>query len=112
MIDETLQDQATLYALGMLNDAEAAEFRAAVARDPELQTFVDEITESAASLVRALPPTPPPPNSLPQLLARLRAERTPLVAPATVAASGINWLPWALAACLHTRRGSPMVAEF
>jgi anti-sigma-K factor RskA len=104
MIDETLQDQATLYALGMLSDAEATQFRAAANRNPELQAFVDEITESAASLVRALPPTPPPPNSLPQLLARLRAERTPAVAPVTVA-SGINWLPWALAAVFTLAAG-------
>jgi len=104
MIDETLQDQATLYALGMLSDAEATEFRAAANRDPELQAFVDEITESAASLVRALPPMPPPQNSLPQLLARLRGERTTTAAPVTIA-SGISWLPWALAAVFTLAAG-------
>jgi len=104
MIDETLQDQATLYALGMLSDTEAAEFRAAVTRDPELQKFVDEITESAASLVRALPPVSPRPNSLPQLLAKLRAGRTPAVAPANVVSS-VNWLPWAIAAVFAIAAG-------
>jgi anti-sigma-K factor RskA len=104
MIDEALQDQATLYALGMLSEAEAAEFRAAATRNPELQAFVDDITESAASLVRALPPTPPPPNSLPQLLTKLRAERTPSVVPANVV-SGINWLPWAIAAVFTIAAG-------
>jgi anti-sigma-K factor RskA len=104
VIDEALQDQATLYVLGMLNDAEAAEFRAAAARDPELQALVDEITESAAALARALPPKQPPVNSLPRLLAELRAERTPVVAPAA-AAPGINWLPWALAAVFTLAAG-------
>ena len=111
MIDETLQDQATLYALGLLSDAEAAEFRAAAGRDPELQAFVDEITESAASLVRALPPTPPPPNSLPRLLARLRAERT-TARGAGDCRVGNQLVTLGAGRRLRTRRGAPLVSQF
>ena len=99
MIDETQQDQAALHALGMLEGEEAAAFRAALAQEPELQTFADEIAGTAAALVHALPATKAPPEILPRLLAQIRAEREPVPrVHATVPQT--NWQPLALAASI------------
>ena len=99
MIDETLQDQAALYALGMLEGEEAAAFQAALKGNVELQPMVDEIAESAASITHALPSTKAPPDVLPRLLAQIRAERltAPRVSETDASAS---WMPWALAASI------------
>jgi len=102
MIDETLQDQAALYALGMLEGEEAAAFQAALKGNVELQPMVDEIAESAASITHALPSTKAPPDVLPRLLAQIRAER--LTAPTAPRVSetdaSASWMPWALAASI------------
>ena len=99
MIDETLQDQAALHALGMLQGEEASAFQAALKGNAELQMMVDEIAESAAALAHALPCAKAPPDILPRLLAQMRAERLP--APAAQAAeTEANWMPWALAASI------------
>ena len=97
MIDETQQDQAALFALGMLEGDEAAAFRAALAKDSELREFVDQMGESAAALVRALPVTEAPPGVMPRLLSKISAER-----PAPSTASRI---PWAVAACFAVLAG-------
>lgn len=93
MIDETQQDQAALHALGLLEGDEAK----AIAGAPELQALADDIAESAAALVHALPAAKAPPEILPRLLAQMRAERAPASrAYATVPRT--NWQPLALAA--------------
>ena len=101
MIDETLQDQAALHALGMLEGDEAAAFQAALKGSAELQAMVDEIAEAAAAITHALPATKAPPEILPRLLAQIRTERMPAPA-ARVPESDFsaNWLPWALAASI------------
>ena len=101
MIEETQQDQAALHALGMLEGEEAAAFRAALAREPELQALADEIAEAAATLTHALPSTKAPAEILPRLLAQIRAERMHATAPrAQATASSGGWMPWALAASI------------
>ena len=93
MIDETQQDHAALHALGLLAGDEAR----AVVGAPELQALADELAESAAALVHALPAAKAPPEILPRLLAQMRAERAPASrADATVPHT--NWQPLALAA--------------
>jgi len=101
MIDETLQDQAALHALGMLQGEEAAAFQAALASQPELQAMVDEIAETAAAITHALPAAKAPTEVLPRLLTRIRSERMHSAPgqPRT-AESGGNWMPWALAASI------------
>ena len=101
MIDETLQDQAALHALGMLEGDEALAFQAALKGNAELQAMVDEIAEAAAAVTHALPATKAPPEVLPRLLAQIRAE--PMHAPAGRMAEtdfSANWMPWALAASI------------
>ena len=101
MIDEALQDQAALHALGLLEGSEAAAFQAALKGNAELQAMVDEIAETAASIAHALPAVKAPTEVLPRLLAQIRAERLHGSAPrAQVADSESNWMPWALAASI------------
>lgn len=103
MIDETLQDQAALHALGMLAGEEAAAFRAALAKDPELQALVDDSAEAAASLTHALPGAKAPSEVLHRLLTQIRSERMHGAAPrAKAATTEWNWMPWALAASIAT----------
>lgn len=101
MIDETLQDQAALHALGILEGAEASAFRTALKGNAELQTMVDEIAESAAAITNALPFTKAPPEILPRLLAQIRAERlhdAPVSRHGT--APTFSWMPAAIAASI------------
>lgn len=101
MIDDTLQDQATLYALGSLQGEEAAAFEKTLVGNAELQALVDEIIEAAASLTHALPSTKAPPEVLPRLLAEIRAERAPVAQPlAPETSTDATWMPWALAASI------------
>ena len=99
MIDETLQDQAALHALGMLEGEEASAFQAALKGNAELQAIVDDITEAAAALSHALPSTKAPPEVLPRLLAQIGAEQ--MAAPvARVPDTEAQWMPWAIAASI------------
>lgn len=52
MISEETQDQAALYALGLLDADEAAAFEHALAADGTLRTLTAELREAAASLAR------------------------------------------------------------
>ncbi len=102
MIDETLQDQAALDALGMLEGEEAAAFQAAQKGNVELQTMVDEIAEAVASITHALPSTKAPREVLPRLLAQIRAERlhAPTAPRVSETEASASWMPWALAASI------------
>ena len=101
MIDETLQDQAALHALGMLEGEEASAFQAALEGNAELQAMVDEIAEAAAAITRALPSTKAPPEVLPRLLAQIGAEhRPPPVARGPDSDADARWMPWAIAASI------------
>ena len=101
MIDETLQDQAALHALGMLEGEEASAFQAALRGSAELQAMVDEITEAAAALSHALPATKAPPEVLPRLLAQIGAEQMAApVARVPDSDTSARWMPWAIAASI------------
>ena len=53
MTPDELQEQAALWALGLLDDAEAAEFGRATEADPALDTLACELREAAAELAHA-----------------------------------------------------------
>ena len=111
MIDETLQDQAALHALGMLHGVEATAFQAALVATPELQRMVNEIAETAAAITRALPAANAPSEILPRLLTQIRSERMHgPVSPAQAESAGFNWMPWALAASIAIAAGAGFLA--
>ncbi len=60
MIDERHEELAALYALDLLEGADLAQFEAALARDPKLQSLVRELRNTAAALARSAPVAPPP----------------------------------------------------
>jgi anti-sigma-K factor RskA len=61
MIDETLQEQAALHALGMLRGEERHAFEKRCAANDELRTLVESLRHTADGLAHALPPVAPPP---------------------------------------------------
>jgi anti-sigma-K factor RskA len=90
MIGEDLQDQAALYALGILPAGEAEAFERALAAEPELARLARELQEAAGDLARV------PEGKAPAALkARVMGE---IAGPRRAGLP--TWLPWALAACL------------
>lgn len=100
-MNEQLEEQASLYALDLLEPAELSAFEAKLAQEPELQRRVDQLRESAANLAHGAPSRKLPGHLEARVMDAIRAEKRE-APPVTPAASGsmLNWLPWALAACL------------
>ena len=105
MIEEQKEEQACLYALGVLSTPEALEFDKALTRDQELQDFVGALQTDLQALALSVHFHSPPPELKEKVLSRIQA----LHPPATVGLRpGPNlesggfpyWLPWSLAACL------------
>jgi len=94
-MNEQLEEQASLYVLGLLEPEENRAFEAQLANDADLRKHVDALRESAANLAHTAPLRYPPAYLEGKILDAIRAER-PVAAPA----SSLSWLPWALAACL------------
>ncbi len=113
MIDERLEELATLHALDLLEGDELARFETALDSDPELRSFVRELREATATHARTAPAVAPPPELRQRVLASidtLRADgptRRPTESdrPAPDNVVGFPalrfWrvLPWAAAAC-------------
>ena len=97
MIDDQLQEQASLYVLGLLEPEEARAFEALLATNGELRRHVDELSETAAQLAHAAPPQPLPPDLEARVLAAI--SRSNVVAMPQSFARAV-WIPWAIAACL------------
>jgi anti-sigma factor RsiW len=55
MIDERLEEQASLHVLGALSDTEAREFKQKLRADPELQEYVARLSTATSALAGALP---------------------------------------------------------
>jgi anti-sigma-K factor RskA len=98
MIDERMQEQASLHVLGALSEEEAREFKLAMQADPELKAFVATLSTATSALAGSVSRIEPPPQ--------LRAKILALVAPPQKMVSLTErkfgrafWLPWSLAAC-------------
>ncbi len=94
MNDERTEEDAALYALGLLSTAGAREFADRLAGDAELRELVRDLEETAASLAHSVPQHQPPPAAFDRLLSTIRGdsetERPARGVPA--------WVPWAVAA--------------
>ncbi|HEY1849225.1 MAG TPA: anti-sigma factor [Opitutaceae bacterium] len=96
MIDELLEEQASLYALGLLEGRELSDFESAMAASEELRARSAELRVAAASLAHAAPDAEPPPALRERVLASAAGRgRQPSKAPAFP-----FWVPWLAAACL------------
>ncbi len=90
---EELEEQASLYVLGMLEGAEAA-FEKQMLSDPALQALVDDLDEAAAALAYDAPSHPLPPGLRTRLVEQVNSSKRVAFPPRS------SWLPWAIAACL------------
>lgn len=95
MIDERMQEQASLYVLGALDEAEAREFELAARPDPELAALVRElrtVSEALAGTAAAMEPSAAVKS---RLLAALDAQAAPARRQTVT-----PWIAWAIAAGL------------
>jgi anti-sigma-K factor RskA len=102
MIDERLETQASLYALGALPPDEIAAFEQELQSNRELLQLVAELRDAADAVLLASPTVQPPAHLKQKILNRLESgsgsKIVRLEQPARSPA--FAWLPWALAACL------------
>jgi anti-sigma-K factor RskA len=96
MIPETLQDQAALYALGLLEAGEIKRFEEAMHSSAELRDFVKEMREASADVARMAPPQVPPAALKQRVLREIALEKQS--AGGRSVATRVAWLPWAIAA--------------
>jgi len=97
MITEQQQEQATLFALGLLSEAEEQQFAAEVHANAELQAFLLSLQRTVDQVALTAPARTPPPVLKDKVLARIEARRRsgPAQPPQPLAAalSGLRFLP-------------------
>jgi anti-sigma-K factor RskA len=105
-MDEHLQEQASAYALGILPEAEKAEFERALVRDAELRRLVREFRDALGVAAQSMPAAVPSAGLKGRIMDRIADEATgeePVPAPVRTAGR-VSWfpviLPWAVAASL------------
>ncbi|MDQ3118470.1 MAG: anti-sigma factor [Verrucomicrobiota bacterium] len=99
-MNEALEEQASLYALDLLEPSECTAFEAALESDPALCERVEELRELAAKFAHGAPWRQQPPELETRIRDAIRATKTVTPMPPARADSSMSWLPWALAACL------------
>lgn len=105
MIDQRMEEQASLYVLGVLTLEETRAFEAALSRDAGLRQLVSALQVSRDALAGSLPAVTAPPELNRKILAQIEAQEKNISLPARTEPSlgwapWAPWLPWALAACL------------
>lgn len=103
MITEEQQDQAALYALGLLDADEAAAFEREMAANGELRALADELREAATALARTADDAVPPSRVKARVLANVAVEKLRkgyFARGNVIVGPWSRWLPWAAAAAL------------
>lgn len=107
MIDERHEELASLYAFGLLEGAELAQFERALANDRELQALVRDLRSASTALARTAVSVPP--AALKQrVLDTVAKSATPSAPTDTVIRPRVaawNVIPWAAAACFAIGAG-------
>ncbi|MBA3962512.1 MAG: anti-sigma factor [Chthoniobacterales bacterium] len=93
-MNEELEEQASLYVLGLLEGAEAATFERELETNVTLRAFVDELDEAAALVAYSASPRPLPPELRARVIKQVKSNKT------VAFPQRLSWLPWAIAACL------------
>jgi anti-sigma-K factor RskA len=99
MIDERMEEQASLHVLGALTPAETAEFETALKADPELQAYVARLSTATGALAGSVPKVEPPPQLRAKILAQVAPQQKIVTLPERKRGFA-PWLPWSLATCL------------
>ncbi len=93
-MNEELEEQASVYVLGLLEGEAAAAFERQLESDDELRSFVDQLDETVAQIAHQAPPRPLPPQLRERVLSQTPGGKT-------IAFPGrARWIPWAIAAGL------------
>lgn len=93
-MNEEIQEQASLYVLGLLEGDAAIAFERQLQSDDELRDLVDGLDEAAAALAHQAPSRPLPPELRDRVLGQVSDSKT---VPFPVRN---RWIPWAIAAGL------------
>jgi anti-sigma-K factor RskA len=99
MISEQQQDQAALYALGLLGADEDAAFESELRANAELRDLVRELREAAGGLALTAPSLPPPASLKQRIMGEIALE-TKRIVPMPTRRAPFGWVPWAIAAAL------------
>jgi anti-sigma-K factor RskA len=99
MISEEQQDQAALYALGLLGADEDAAFESELRANAELRNLVRELREAAGGLALTAPSLPPPASLKQRIMGEIALE-TKRIVPMPTRRAPFGWVPWAIAAAL------------
>jgi anti-sigma-K factor RskA len=94
-VNEPLEEQASLYVLGLLEGSEAAQFERQMESNPALRSLVDELDEAAATLAHDVPARPLPAGLRDRVVGEINRGKK-----VAFPQRRLNWLPWAIAACL------------
>jgi anti-sigma-K factor RskA len=98
MIDERMEELASLYVLGALSEAESREFTKALAANPELREFVARLSAVTAAMSGAVPMVEPPPQLRAKVLSQIAPPQKIVSLPERKFSLG-SWLLGALAIC-------------
>lgn len=93
-MNEQLEEQASLYVLGLLEGGEASAFEQQLQSDAELRALVDQLDAAAAAVAHSAPARPLPPELRERVLGEVQKGKT------VAFGRRSNWIPWAVAACL------------
>ncbi len=93
-VNEELEEQATLYVFGLLEDHDATAFEKRLENDAELRAFVDDLDETAAACSYAATARPLSPELRARVLARVGKRKSAGFPPRA------NRFAWPIAACL------------
>lgn len=99
MIDERMEEKASLHVLGALSKAETHEFTQAMERDPELKALVARLSKATGALAGSVPLTEPPLQLRAKILAQVAPKQKVVTLPERKP-SAFGRLGWAFACCL------------
>jgi anti-sigma-K factor RskA len=75
VIPEHLQDDAAMYAMGLLPAPEARQLETAIARDPELAALVASLRDTTGAFAATVQPIHPPPALRSRLMSQIQAQQ-------------------------------------
>lgn len=99
MIDERLEEQASLHVLGALTTDEARVFKKLLQANVELQAYVARLSVATGALAGSVPTCEPPPQLRAKILGRV-AEQQKMISLPERKTGLFAWFPWAVSACL------------
>ena len=74
-MNPSMQDDAALFALGLMDPEESRTFEQHLHADPELAALVDELRNTSAELALAVPSVTPPPDVKARIMGEVAAQR-------------------------------------